>query len=120
MDSHHEPPASRAGVHILLHLKGNGIRGRTRTELAFQAVQDGCPKWVFRYRELQWPGLKGRPLELLCIHGQEEVGWWSIGALDFELGGCIQLAESNQWTCLIRTRRFPPACAATICRPVKL
>ena len=34
VDSHHDPPASRAGVHILLHLGGNGIRGRTCTGYA--------------------------------------------------------------------------------------
>ena len=32
VDSHHEPPPSQRGMHILLHLGGHGIRDRTRTD----------------------------------------------------------------------------------------
>ena len=52
VDLHHEPPPSQSGVHIYLHLE-------SETKLA--SVAGLAPAR---------PGLKDRPLELLCIHGR--------------------------------------------------
>ena len=57
MDLHHELPASQTGVQNYLHLESMA------SVIGLAPIR---------------PDLKGRPRELLCIHGQEKWGWFMV------------------------------------------
>ena len=58
----------------LTELRGqNGIRDRTCTDLASQALQVCCPVIDVRFANRSGPTLKGRLRELLCIHARTKM-----------------------------------------------